>query len=163
MASLVVKLGLIACTVIALSVNACNLDRDPTKSLVVADKSLNLCDELVNTVDELVDRFVAATRVRDAEQAGTSDYWSDWILKNVDDPLLTQRIEDGFLGFGVFRPYEMTLNDDELSYEEWIKTHGIQLSLGIGDKNGDEPRVRLDYQWHDRHEDLVHVQVEVPF
>ncbi|OBT07925.1 hypothetical protein A9264_05500 [Vibrio sp. UCD-FRSSP16_10] len=139
---------------------ACVSDRDPSRSVIFVESTLELCEDLLDTVDELVDELLISAHIKE-ESTTTLGYWSDWMLKNVDDPLLTQRVEDSFFGVGLFRPYEMTSNDDELSYEDWVKTHGVQFSVGIGEK--DQPRVRLDYQWHERFEDVFHVQFEVPF
>ncbi|MEZ9864043.1 hypothetical protein AB4353_12765 [Vibrio breoganii] len=152
-------LALVCGTFMAGTSEACVSDRDPTRSIVLVDSTLTLCENLIETVDELVDDLLVSTNIK--EEPSTLGYWSDWMMDNVDDPLLTQQVDQSFFGLGVFRPHEMTTNDDELSYEEWIKTHGVQLSVGIGEK--DQPRVRLDYQWHERHEDVFHVQVEVPF
>ncbi|GAD79808.1 hypothetical protein [Vibrio ezurae] len=151
--------ALVCGTFMAGASEACVFDRDPTRTVVLVNSTLELCDDIITTVDELVDDLLVTTHLK--EESTTLDYWSNWMLKNVDDPILTQRVEESFFGLGVFRPYEMTSNDDELSYEEWIKTYGVQLSVGIGEK--DKPRVRLDYQWHDQFEDVFHVQFEVPF
>ncbi|WP_261875235.1 hypothetical protein [Vibrio rarus] len=145
----------------AASSEACVVDRDPSRSIVLIESTLELCEEFIETVDELVDDLLVSTHLK--EQSTTVGYWSEWMLQNVDEPLLTQRVDEGFFGLGIYRPYEMTDNDPDLSYEDWIKTHGLQLSVGIGEKKKNEPRVRLDYQWHERHEDVIHVQVEVPF
>lgn len=85
------------------------------------------------------------------------------MLKSVEDPILTQHVKQGYFGLGFYRPHEFEGNDSDLSYEEWIRTHGVLLSVGIGTKKKNEPRLRLDYQWHDEFEDVVHIQVELPF
>ncbi|GAM55259.1 hypothetical protein JCM19231_5091 [Vibrio ishigakensis] len=155
--------ALTGCALFSAGASACIEDRDPTESLVMVETTLELCEDLVNSVDHLVDRFLVATHIKQENERTDLDYWSNWMLKNVDDPILTQHVSEGYFGLGFYRPEEMTLNDDELTYEEMIKTYGVLLSVGIGEKRKNEPRVRLDYQWHERHEDVFHVQVEVPF
>ncbi|WP_367869568.1 hypothetical protein [Vibrio sp. B1Z05] len=151
--------ALVCGTFMAGAPEACVFDRDPTRTIVLVNSTLELCEEIIDTVDEIVDDLLVTTHLKD--EPTTLDYWSNWMLKNVDDPLLTQRVEESFFGLGVYRPEEMTTNDADLSYEEIIKTYGVQLSVGIGEK--DKPRVRVDYQWHEHFEDVVHVQLEVPF
>ena len=111
----------------------------------MVETTLVLCENLVESVDHLVDSFLVATHIKQEKESTDLDYWSDWMLKNVDDPILTQHVSEGYFGLGFYRPEEMTLHDDELSYEEMIKTYGVLLSVGIGKKRKNEPRVRLDY------------------
>lgn len=156
-------LALLCSTFVAGSAYACSDDRDPTQPVIFLSSTLDLCAELVHSVDELVNDLLYATKLKQKTADTHLDYWSEWVLKNVDDPMFTQKVDQSYFGVGVYRPYDLTLNDSELSYEELLKTYGVQLSLGIGAKNKNEPRVRLDYQWHLQHEDVMHVQIEVPF
>ena len=42
-------------------------------------------------------------------------------------------------------------------------SHGLKLSLGFGQKKAGEPRVRLDYRWHEVYQADWFMQIEVPF
>lgn len=92
-------------------------------------------------------------------------YWEEWAFRTQDDPILTERLENSFWGLAVWKPEKYqgkTLTEAE-SYEDWLKLHGLQLSLGFGEKSGTAPRFRLDWRWHDSSDTDVLLQLELPF
>ncbi len=91
-----------------------------------------------------------------------SDYWSDWVLKTDSNPLVSQNFSDSYFGIGVWSPTELN-EDDEITTQEWLMNHGLQFSVGFGEKKLGEPRFRLDYMWHEDEKDNVMMQVELPF
>jgi hypothetical protein len=64
---------------------------------------------------------------------------------------------------GVWVPNELKDDLAEMDTEQWLMSHGLQLSLGFGDKTSGKPRMRFDYRWHDRYDGDMMVQVELPF
>ncbi|WP_325205958.1 hypothetical protein [Vibrio sp. 03_296] len=50
-----------------------------------------------------------------------------------------------------------------MTTEEWLRSHGLMFSIGLGDKKSGEPRMRFDYRWHETSEADVMMQIEVPF
>lgn len=90
------------------------------------------------------------------------DYWSDWVLKTDSNPFVSQSFSDSYFGIGVWSPTELD-EDDEISTQEWLMNHGLQFSVGFGEKKLGEPRFRLDYMWHEDEKDNVMMQVELPF
>ncbi|GAB2647563.1 hypothetical protein [Vibrio panuliri] len=91
-----------------------------------------------------------------------SEYWSDWVLKSDANPFFSQNYSSSYFGIGVWSPDELD-GEDELTTQEWLLNHGLQFSVGFGEKKNGEPRVRLDYMWHDDEKNNVMMQVELPF
>lgn len=91
-----------------------------------------------------------------------SDYWSDWVLKSETNPLVTRALASNYLGIGIWVPHELENNLDYMDPEEWILSHGLQFSLGFGKKNSGEPRMRLDYRWHESFEGDLTMLIELP-
>lgn len=89
-------------------------------------------------------------------------YWSDWVLKTESNPFLSQHYSDSYFGIGVWSPTEFE-DEEELTTQEWLMNHGLQFSVGFGEKKLGEPRLRFDYMWHEDEQDNVMMQVEVPF
>lgn len=89
-----------------------------------------------------------------------SDYWSDWVLKAQTNPFLSQHFSSSYFGIGVWSPEE---DEEEMTTQEWLMNHGLQFSVGFGEKEAGEPRLRLDYMWHEDQQDNLMMQVEVPF
>lgn len=92
-----------------------------------------------------------------------SDYWSDWVLKTESNPFLSQHYSSSYFGIGVWDPNKSDEDQEDLSTQDWLMDHGLQFSLGIGEKKAGEPRLRFDYLWHDEKQDNLMMQVEVPF
>ncbi|OAJ95101.1 MULTISPECIES: hypothetical protein [Vibrio] len=100
-----------------------------------------------------------------AEQSDDhSSYWSDWLISNDTTPLIsTNSASSKHFGVGVWVPNELEEHLADMSAENWIKSHGLQLSLGFGDLDAGTPRMRLDYRWHEQYDGDFMMQVEVPF
>lgn len=90
-------------------------------------------------------------------------YWQEWALKTEDAPLFTQQILQSFIGLGIWLPEEAKAKQKEMSTEEWLFSHGLQVSVAIGDRHDDEARFRLDYRWSEAYQADVMFQVELPF
>ena len=93
------------------------------------------------------------------------DYWSDWVLRTEANPVLTQNVANNYFGIGWWSPStnEDEQQDTKLTTEEWLMNHGLVFSVGFGDKKNGQPRLRLDYLWHDEYQDNLMMQIEVPF
>ncbi|GEM_PF-922694 len=97
------------------------------------------------------------------ESPADSSYWADWFLKADSDPLFTHKLATSYIGFGVWIPSELLDEQSDMSTEEWLMSHGLQLSIGFGEKKAGEPRMRFDYRWHEDFDSVVMMQIEVPF
>ncbi|CAM2820674.1 hypothetical protein VITU102760_04455 [Vibrio tubiashii] len=98
-----------------------------------------------------------------AEKTDHSSYWSDWLLGNETNPLISNSASSNYFGVGVWVPNELEDQLKEMNTENWIRSHGVQLSLGFGDMDAGTPRMRLDYRWHEQYDGDFMMQVEVPF
>ncbi|MCG9578857.1 hypothetical protein L1D14_21845 [Vibrio tubiashii] len=98
-----------------------------------------------------------------AEKTAHSSYWSDWLLGNETNPLISNSASSNYFGVGVWVPNELEDQLKEMNTENWIRSHGVQLSLGFGDMDAGTPRMRLDYRWHEQYDGDFMMQVEVPF
>ncbi|WP_417801488.1 hypothetical protein [Vibrio europaeus] len=98
-----------------------------------------------------------------AEKTDHSSYWSDWLLGNETNPLISNNASSNYFGVGVWVPNELEDQLKEMNTENWIRSHGVQLSLGFGDMDAGTPRMRLDYRWHEQYDGDFMMQVEVPF
>nr|WP_076589773.1 hypothetical protein [Vibrio ostreicida] len=145
--------------------NACPLyDDSQSSDSVMFSSQMGLCiswlDGIKYTSDKLDD--VNTWFIDDVETDYTA-YWSDWFLQTETSPILSQNLASNYIGLGIWIPSELedkvSLNDTD----EWLMSHGLQLSLGFGDKKSGEPRLRLDYRWHDDAERNVMMQLELPF
>jgi hypothetical protein len=65
------------------------------------------------------------------------------------------------LAFGCQKKYEEKY--DDMTYSERLEATGLMFSLGLGERKEDEPRMRIDYRWHNQQPGDVMLQVEVPF
>ena len=93
-------------------------------------------------------------------------FWEGWEYTEGYDPILSGYFENSAIGLTVWQPpeYNSKSSSDFSSYYEWIKTHGVQLSLGFGDKEkGHKSRFRFDYRWHEDAGDEFFLQFETPF
>lgn len=100
------------------------------------------------------------------EEVFEESFWDKWAYSTGDDPLLTGYLSDSAVGFTVWQPeeyYDKKIEEFE-SYGEWLESHGLQLSLAFGgEKQGRNARFRIDYRWHERADDQVFMQFEIPF
>ena len=98
------------------------------------------------------------------DQENDDGFWKNWTGLS-DSPVLSSKSESTFYGLGLWQPDKYDALDI-MSFEdaqEWIKSHGLQMSFGVSSGGGTSPRVRLDYRWHDENLDTVFLQVEIPF
>ena len=93
-------------------------------------------------------------------------FWDQWAYKTADDPLLTGYFSDSAVGFTVWQPeeyYDQKIEEFD-SYGDWLESHGLQLSLAFGgEEKGRNTRFRIDYRWHERVDDQLFMQFEIPF
>ncbi|MCW8348901.1 hypothetical protein MD535_23185 [Vibrio sp. ZSDZ65] len=89
-------------------------------------------------------------------------YWDEWLLNQESEPVLTGRYESSFVGIGLWAPADIARKKDEMSMQEWLMSQGLHFGVGFGEK-GKEPRLRLDYRWHEDYQGDMMMQVEVPF
>lgn len=133
------------------------------QSVMLVENAFTLCEDITTSIDHLVNKLLES-KSTDSNVANPliSDYWDEWAIASTPEaPLLTQNIQGNAIGLGLWLPQEIADNDD-LDYLQWIENQGVMLSIGLGNKKSNEPRMRIDYQWHDKFEDSVHVQVEFP-
>lgn len=99
-----------------------------------------------------------------AAQQTKLDFWENW-TGQTESPALSTNTQSTYYGVGVWLPEKyqdtdiMTIEDAE----QWIKNHGLQMSLGVGGKDGRSARFRLDYRWHEEDFNDLFLQVEIPF
>ncbi|WP_420340932.1 hypothetical protein [Vibrio mexicanus] len=93
----------------------------------------------------------------------TESYWESWAFRLDSDPLLSQSLSSNHFGVGVWMPSDLLEESKTMSTEDWIRSHGLQFSVGFGDRKPGEPRMRFDYRWHEKYEGDVMMQIEVPF
>ncbi len=134
---------------------------DDNASLMLSKEGNTSCSSLGNRAEDTVKDFFAISEF--APKKKQTDYWSEWILNSENEPLFSSSLDKNHFGFGVWTPEEYADKFDDLSYYEQLKAQGFLLSLGLGDQDGDEPRMRIDYRWHNKEEGDVYLQVEVPF
>lgn len=100
------------------------------------------------------------------EEVFEEGFWDKWAYSTGDDPLLTGYLSDSAVGFTVWQPeeyYDKKIEEFN-SYGDWLESHGLQLSLAFGgEEQGRNARFRIDYRWHDRADDQVFMQFEIPF
>ncbi len=115
--------------------------------------------------------MVAATHTHRASKNWKQDienkddeFWDDW-SGITDSPVISTNSNTTYYGVNVWMP-DKYKEEEALTVEdakEWIKNHGLQMSLGMSGNDKNSPRVRLDYRWHADEYDDFHLQVEIPF
>lgn len=123
----------------------------------------SLCFSLIAGIDYNVEKGEAHYDLSRQESESDPDYWSDWVLKTETNPLITQSLSTSHFGIGIWVPHELETQLDYMETEAWILSHGLQFSLGIGERNSGQPRMRLDYRWHETYDGDVMMQIELPF
>ena len=100
-----------------------------------------------------------------ASETQKDSFWDNW-ARQFDSPFVSSNVSSSFYGLGVWMPDKFA-EDDLMDFEEvkeLIRKYGLQMSFGIGGENGQSPRLRFDYRWHeDRDLEDVFIQVEIPF
>ncbi|WP_295891863.1 hypothetical protein [uncultured Vibrio sp.] len=147
-------------------VNACDLfESNPSYRVdsVVLSNNTGVCFSVDETLNYAQKQWLALSNVLDDEPTTIGSYWDDWVLNSASDPFVTQNISSNYFGLGVWMPQHLEDELGEMSTEEWLMSHGVQLSVGFGDKKSGQPRMRFDYRWHEKYDGDVMMQVEVPF
>lgn len=156
----------VALCLFSLQTNACDLfepNVNDDADSVLFHSSQGVCFSLVDGMEYNPDKQRELNNLLDDDEQGGDGYWSDWILNSETNPVLTQTLASSYFGIGVWMPSELEANFELDNAEAWIRNHGLQFSLGIGDKKRGEPRMRIDYRWHEVYEGDVMMQVELPF
>ncbi|GHA34147.1 hypothetical protein ACFFLZ_06270 [Photobacterium aphoticum] len=101
---------------------------------------------------------------KDDSTTPKGSFWDNW-AKQLDAPVLSSNSDESFYGLGFWLPDRFANEDIQFDDTmEWIKKYGLQMSFGIGGEDGESPRVRFDYRWHEESDlDDVFIQVEIPF
>ncbi|RTZ18224.1 hypothetical protein EJ063_05405 [Vibrio aquaticus] len=157
------KYGLIWGTLLMSSFsNACEMyGKESASQSVVVDQGV--CFSFMDSIGYTAKSIDTISHYVLEESTDYASYWSDWLLDNEASPILSKSLASNYIGLGVWVPSELEDELASMDTEEWIRSHGLQLSLGFGDMNTGQPRMRVDYRWHDQREGDVMMQVEVPF
>lgn len=101
----------------------------------------------------------------DTRSPQSGDYWKGWLVndKNDSNPIVTQQLDHSYLGLGLWVPSALVERERDMDTEEWLINHGLKFSLGFGERESGEPRVRFDYRWHEEYQADWFMQIEVPF
>ena len=147
------------------TIGACELYSSGYQSdSVLFHSSQGVCFSLLDGIQYTAEKLDAFDDwVSEEQSPDYSSYWSDWVLQTETSPILSQSLASNYIGIGVWVPSELEDQINVSDTENWIMSHGLQLSLGFGDKKPGEPRLRLDYRWHDDYERDVIMQLELPF
>ncbi|MHA2738703.1 hypothetical protein [Vibrio harveyi] len=157
----IVVLSACAMLVATQASSACNYLSD--RSVVFADNTMPVCEDIFDSVGVLsIDTLSWYTAEKQIE-GPTESYWDQWAFKSEDSPILTQNLDSNYFGLGLWMPEELRDDEAKMSTEEWLRSHGLMFSIGFGDKNGSEPRMRVDYRWHEYYDADWMMQIEVPF
>ncbi|ENY3837803.1 hypothetical protein ACFXIQ_003277 [Vibrio vulnificus] len=131
------------------------------RSIMLQDSAMEICTSLEDKISFLKNNAMAW--LNEDKQETQEDYWGEWALKPKDNPVLTQNLSDKHFGLGFWLPEEYENQVASMTTEEWLRSHGLMFSIGLGDKKSGEPRMRFDYRWHETSEADVMMQIEVPF
>ncbi len=133
---------------------------NPFETIELSDSRV-LCISFMNGIEYASNKLFELDFIKDNENI--SEYWGKWGYKSDDEPFLTHKIAHSYIGVGVWMPADLLEEQSEMSTDEWLKSHGLLLSLGFGNKKKGEPRMRMDYRWHDDYEVDLMMHIEVPF
>ncbi|MGR5251767.1 hypothetical protein ACPV5S_06125 [Vibrio astriarenae] len=155
------------CT-LSMTARACDLFDSPTYSSngsvdSVVVNSSGFCYSVQESLNFVSDTFANLMVSESTNQFDfDTEYWDQWLIKSQSDPFLTQRLANNYFGLGVWMPSKLEDDVDQMSYDEWLLSHGLQFSFGVGDKKAGEPRLRFDYRWHEKHQGDFFMQFEIP-
>nr|WP_246225532.1 hypothetical protein [Vibrio agarilyticus] len=132
--------------------------------LLTSERSIMLaaspwCDEVRLVADEVSDKLFRWLK----PETSPTDYWQQWSLKSRDNPVVSSRLSDNYFGLGFWMPEKLEEDAHDMTTEEWLRSHGLLFSVGFGERQKGEPRMRFDYRWHDDADSDLMMQVEVPF
>lgn len=94
-----------------------------------------------------------------------NDYWNGWVAGQsmTIEPMLSSNYQQNYFGLSVWMPEQFAGQEYEMDLDEWLKSHGVALSVAFGDKRSGLPRLRLDYRWHEIAPKDWFLQLEIPF
>ncbi|KJY93761.1 hypothetical protein TW84_02510 [Vibrio neptunius] len=158
--SLILMIG-----VVSSSAGACELyNTGYSSDSVLFHSSRGICFSLLDGIQYTANKLDAFDEwISEERSTDYSSYWADWVLQTETSPILSQSLASNYIGIGVWVPSELEDKINVAETEDWIMSHGLQLSVGFGEKKPGEPRLRLDYRWHDDYERDVIMQLELPF
>lgn len=133
----------------------------PSNSLMF-HSAQGLCFSMLDGIEYTVKALDDLEFYLDDDSRDYASYWDDWVLKSASNPILSRHLSSNYFGIGVWMPSELEEKMATMSMDEWLRNHGLQFSVGFGDKKAGEPRMRLDYRWHDDYEGDVMMTIEVP-
>ena len=102
-------------------------------SIMLTSDDENNCLDLSTSLESFGQRMMELIGLSEDEPESTADYWSDWVIQSKDAPLLTQSLESNYVGLGMWFPEDLEDDQYDMSTEEWLMNHGLQLSIGFGD------------------------------
>ncbi|WP_146448741.1 hypothetical protein [Vibrio kanaloae] len=132
-------------------------------SIMLTSDSENNCLDFSTSIESFGQRMMEISGLSAEEAESTPDYWTNWVLQSKEAPFITQSLESNYVGLGMWFPEDLEDEQYEMSTEEWLLNHGLQLSIGFGEKVQGQPRMRFDYRWHDSSDADLMMQVELPF
>lgn len=103
-------------------------------SIMLTSDDENNCLDLSTSLESFGQRMMELSGLSEDEPESTADYWSDWVIQSKDAPLLTQSLESNYVGLGMWFPEDLEDDQYDMSTEEWLMNHGLQLSIGFGEK-----------------------------
>ncbi|WP_330960037.1 hypothetical protein [Photobacterium sp. 53610] len=92
-----------------------------------------------------------------------SSFWDNWQSQS-GEPLIKENTSSTFYGVGLWLPKKYE-DLDILTFEdakEWVRKHGVLMSVGLGSNDSQSTKYRLDYMWHEDEKDGVMLQIEIP-
>lgn len=141
---------------------ACSSFQSPTSIMMVEKEQDSVCASIAHSFDAFTSSLTSVTDFI-IDPVSNDDYWEEWTLKSGSDPLLYSSVESNHFGIGVWMPEEYDSQFDDMTYSEKLEATGLKFSLGLGERDDNEPRMRIDYRWHNLQPGDVMLQVEVPF
>lgn len=142
---------------------ACELySPDSANESILFHSPESVCFSLVDGIEYDAEKSNAEYAFTPQTSDYDADYWSDWVLKSETNPIVTQALASNYLGIGIWVPQELEKQLDYMETEDWILSHGLQFSLGFGQRNSGYPRMRLDYRWHETFDSDWMMLIELP-
>ncbi len=140
---------------------ACNYVSD--RSVVFADNTKNACEAQSDSASKLTTDTLHWSASQLALDKSEKNYWDQWAYKKDYTTMLTKNLQKNHFGLGLWMPEDLMEEENEMQMDDWLLNHGLMLSVGFGNKSDGEPRMRLDYRWHDYYDADWMMQIELPF
>lgn len=139
-------------------------ENEVTSESLMFDDYFQSCSYSAYDFESIDDRFSGILIGLSLDEATDhASYWSDWLNGHDTNPMISNGLSAKYIGVGVWVPSELEEQMNDMDAEEWIRSHGVQLSLGFGDMGTGYPRMRIDYRWHEQYDGDFMMQVEMPF